>query len=281
MAIVIRPLKTIEDCGLIVRLVPAIWGEDPSAIVPDHLIITIAKNGGVALLAFDGHEPVGFCLGFAGLTEQLRLKHCSHMTGVLPAYQNRGLGYRLKLAQRERVLAQDIRHITWTFDPLETRNASLNLHKLGAVCRTYLRQVYGQMRDDLNQGLASDRFQVDWWLASHWVRRRIGETDGPPAPALKHWLDRGTPVLNEATLNQQGYLTPSGVPASPRTAYCLLEVPPNFQAIKASDMALAQAWRLQARAMFEEAFRAGYTAIDLLFETGRSCYLLQADWQNQ
>ena len=95
------------------------------------------------------------------------------MAGVHPAYRNRGLGYSLKLAQREHVLAQGIDLITWTFDPLETRNATLNFHKLGAVCNTYLPNLYGDMRDGLNAGLPSDRFQVDWWIASERVAQRL------------------------------------------------------------------------------------------------------------
>lgn len=85
------------------------------------------------------------------------------MAAVLPAYQGLGIGERLKWAQRDAVLAQGIDLITWTYDPLESANAYLNLRKLGAVCNTYLRNVYGNLTDTLNNGLATDRFQVDWW----------------------------------------------------------------------------------------------------------------------
>ncbi len=158
MSIVIRPVKTIAESRMVEDLSMRVWGAGPESVVPDHVIITIAKNGGVVLLALDGEQPVGFCLGFVGFTKKLRIKHCSHQVGVLSAYQNSGLGYQLKVVQRQMLLGQGIDHVTWTFDPLGSRNANLNLHKLGAVCRTYLPDLYGQIRDSLNKGLPTDRF---------------------------------------------------------------------------------------------------------------------------
>src|SRR6185436_11873728 len=106
-------------------------------------------------------------LGFLGTTDgpasrpaMTRLKHCSHQLGVLPAYRDQDIGYRLKLAQRDWVNLQGVRLITWTYDPLESRNARLNIARLGAVCRTYRREPYGVMEDTLNAGVPADRFQV-------------------------------------------------------------------------------------------------------------------------
>ncbi len=97
----------------------------------------------------------------------LRLKACSHSVGVLPAWQGRGIGLRLKLAQRDAILAQGLTDwMTWTYDPLYRPNAVFNIHRLGATCRTYDRNVYGAMQDALNAGLPSDRCTVDWRLRS-------------------------------------------------------------------------------------------------------------------
>ena len=155
------------------------WGLAEVEVVPTHLLITAQKNGGLVLGAFEpqadgGQRMVGFVFGFAGLTGTGRLKHCSHMAGVVPERQGRNIGYRLKLAQREQVLALGIDLVTWTFDPLESRNARLNFHKLGVVCNTYLRHLYGAMRDELNAGLVSDRFQVDWHICQRPRRRPAG-----------------------------------------------------------------------------------------------------------
>ena len=199
MSIVIRPVKTIAESRMVEDLSMRVWGAGPESVVPDHVIITIAKNGGVVLLALDGEQPVGFCLGFVGFTKELRIKHCSHQVGVLSAYQNSGLGYQLKVMQRQMVLGQGIDHVTWTFDPLGSRNANLNLHKLGAVCRTYLPDLYGQIRDSLNKGLPTDRFQVDWWVKSEWVGSRVDST--PSLPTLSEWEARGVPMAKTALEN--------------------------------------------------------------------------------
>lgn len=279
MSIVIRPVKTIAESRMVEELSMRVWGAGPESVVPDHVIITIAKNGGVVLLALDGEQPVGFCLGFVGFTKELRIKHCSHQVGVLSAYQNSGLGYQLKVVQRQMVLGQGIDHVTWTFDPLGSRNANLNLHKLGAVCRTYLPNLYGQIRDSLNKGLPTDRFQVDWWVKSEWVGSRVDST--PSLPTLSEWEARGVRLLNAPTRNREGYLVPAMNLPSLEKQYYLVELPSNIEAIKSADLSLAYAWRMHTRAVFEKAFAQGYSAIDLLYERGRSCYLLEKDWENR
>ena len=279
MSIVIRPVKTIAESRMVEDLSMRVWGAGPESVVPDHVIITIAKNGGVVLLALDGELPVGFCLGFVGFTKELRIKHCSHQVGVLSAYQNSGLGYQLKVMQRQMVLGQGIDHVTWTFDPLGSRNANLNLHKLGAVCRTYLPNLYGQIRDSLNKGLPTDRFQVDWWVKSEWVGSRVDST--PSLPTLSEWEARGVRLLNAPTRNREGYLVPAMNLPSLEKQYYLVELPSNIEAIKSADLSLAYAWRMHTRAVFEKAFAQGYSAIDLLYERGRSCYLLEKDWEKK
>ncbi|HAJ38303.1 MAG TPA: hypothetical protein DCL15_21740, partial [Chloroflexi bacterium] len=101
------------------------------------------------------------------------------MAGVLPAWQGRGIGVRLKLAQRDAILAQGMTDwVTWTYDPLFRVNAVLNIHRLGAVCNTYQRDWYGVMKDGLNAGVPSDRCQVDWWLTSAHVEGRVARGEG-------------------------------------------------------------------------------------------------------
>jgi predicted GNAT superfamily acetyltransferase len=164
MKIEIRPIVTASDYLALEELQREIWGAQELEIIPYHLLLTVQKNGGILLGAFtivEGIEHlVGFVFGFAGITSNGRVKHCSHVAGVTPKYQDQNIGHRLKLAQRQHALAQGIDLITWTFDPLESRNARFNFHKLGAICNRYFRHLYGEMRDDLNAGLPSDRFEV-------------------------------------------------------------------------------------------------------------------------
>src|SRR5499426_32878 len=197
MAIEIRPVKTEDEYHAVEQLQREIWGMQDVEIVAFETLMTTHKNGGVMLGAFDvveGEERmVGFVFGVVGLTAGGRVKHCSQIAGALPGYRGRGIGYALKMRQREIVLAQGIDLITWTFDPLESRNARFNFHKLGATCGVYLRNLYGAMRDTLNAGLPSDRFQVDWRISSPRVEARLrGETGASSASAL---MADGVPLV--------------------------------------------------------------------------------------
>jgi predicted GNAT superfamily acetyltransferase len=274
MTISIRSVATIEDCRSIERLNIEIWGTVELDVNPSHLVIIIAKEGGIVLLALDDEQPIGFSLGLLALTDQKRLKIASHMTGVLPKYQSSGVGYQLKLAQRQVALARGLDLITWTFDPLQGRNAYLNLNKLGAVCHTYLRHLYGDMPDALNRGLPSDRFRVDWWIASPHVAQRVAGQWAPPAANSTAY-----PIINPIAESQQGFLVPPTTFDSPGPSLCLVQVPPDFPSLKATVPDLALQWRLHTRQIFETYFGAGYTAVDLLRSEDRNFYLLQKDFQ--
>jgi len=274
MSIEIRPIQTHGEYRAVEQLQRDIWHLEEVEIIPDHLLLTAQKNGGLVLGAFEGPTLAGFVFGFAGLTADGSLKHCSHMTGVLPDYQNRNLGYRLKLAQREAVLAWNIDLITWTFDPLESRNARLNFHKLGATCNTYLADLYGGMRDGLNVGLPSDRFQVDWQLSS--PRAKALLRDGRTSASLAQLLEAGATILNPPQKGSTGLSEPASALRPIDGPRLLLAIPPDFQAIKSADMALARRWRSQTRQLFQTAFARGYLVSDLLFDGQRSTYLLDS-----
>jgi len=279
----IRPIQTHDEYRAVEQLQRDVWGLQEVEIVPDHVLLTAQKNGGLVLGAFLPPEEsttegrgrlIGSVFGFVGLTPDGRVKHCSHIAGVAPAYQSQNVGYRLKLAQREHVLAQGIDLITWTFDPLESRNARLNFHKLGVTCNTYLRDLYGDMRDGLNVGLPSDRFQVDWHIASDHVAARL--RPDWTGPALSALLAKGVPIVNRPLPGPPPRPSPTTHPLlPPGEDRLLIQIPARFQAIKSADMALALAWREHTRTLFEAAFSAGYTAVDLLFEGEESYYLLQ------
>lgn len=273
--ITVRPLASIVEFRAVEALQPAVWPGSELDVVPLHLLTAVAHNGGLVLGAFHGDRMVGFLLGFLGTDEVsstrpalARLKHCSHQLGVHPHYRGQAIGYQLKLAQRDMVAAQGIRLITWTYDPLESRNARLNIAKLGAVCSLYLREAYGRMQDDLNSGLPSDRFQVDWWITTPRVKERMF---GQRAPlVLSSFTSAGAQIVNPSTVGA------GGQPARPAERLlalagnlALIEIPADFQAVKAADMGLAQAWRQQTRDLFEAAFMAGYWVTDFFFEAVR------------
>jgi predicted GNAT superfamily acetyltransferase len=239
-------------------------------VVPAHMLLAVAHGGGVVLGAFEAERLVGMVLGFLGVdpshpdrVAMARLKHCSHMLAVDPRARNRGVGYRLKLAQRQAILQQGVRLATWTYDPLLSLNAHLNIRRLGAVCRTYVREAYGAMRDGLNVGLASDRFEVEWWVTSHRVLARL-EGRRPPLD-LVHYLEGGAHKVNPSGLRADGWPEPPPDYEWSESNLLLVEIPPDFQALRAADLGLARAWREHSRALFEDAFRAGYLVSDFIF----------------
>ena len=258
----IRPLHSIEAYHQAEALQRLAWNmEDELEVTPLHLLVTMQKNGGLVLGAFEGETMVGFLCGFIGRTEEGLVKHCSHQLATLPAYRSRGVGQRLKWAQRERVLQQGIRWITWTYDPLETVNGYLNIVKLGAVCRTYLQNVYGELNDALNRGLPTDRFQVDWWLESQRVSE-AEEGSNPTPRTLEEALALGAEIVNPVT-RHDGLPAPQGWRFA-ETPMALVEVPAHFQEVKKRSFEAAQAWRMLTRELFKEYFQRGYTVTNLL-----------------
>jgi len=277
---IIRLLDSPEDMAAAEELQRIVWPGSETDVVPAHLLITAIHNGGLVMGAFVEEEMIGFVFGFPGLEtlpDGPQPKHCSHMMGVHPDWRSSGLGFALKRAQWQMVRHQGLSHITWTYDPLLSTNAYLNIAKLGAVCNTYRRSEYGDMRDGLNAGLPSDRFQVDWWLNTQRVERRLGKRA------------RGTLKLDQfAKADLQPLYTlqteTDGLPCPPEHfsplegSLLLAEIPVDFMALKSADFALARDWRYFTREVFETAFAGGYLVTDFIFDhestTPRSLYVL-------
>jgi predicted GNAT superfamily acetyltransferase len=272
----IRPVTTLGECGHVSQIIMAAWNAGVAFAIPERTILAIAsEKGGLVLLAWDGDTPVGFCLGFLSYAgSKKRLKHWSHMAAVIPGYQGSGVGQRLKWAQRAAVQQMGIDLMSWTYDPLETLNGRLNLHKLGAVCSSYRRNIYEEGRDGLNQGAPTDRFQVDWQLNSPWVRaHRDGAYFRPGA--LARWLARGVPVVNKPRRRQDLWQPGQVGEGFSGADNILVAVPRNYQGIKQASQELALDWRYATRALFERAFADSLVAIDLLVDDQLCYYLLE------
>lgn len=276
--IVIRSLEHPEEYHRAEQVQKQAWNMHDVEVVPSHFLITAAKNGGLVLGAFDDDQMVGMLLGFLGQDQSGQYKHCSHMMGVISSHRGRGVGTALKASQREFALAQELDLITWTYDPLESVNAALNIARLGATSKTYLRNVYGEMRDALNQGLASDRLQVDWWICSDRVVHSIDKTRSQPT--LSSLLKAGGKVVNNTRIGRQGLLEPLDWTKEEAPA-ALLEIPSYFQEVKSKDMTLARAWRQVVREIFEHYFARDYEVTEFLSEKAadrRQClYVLQKE----
>lgn len=273
-AITIRPIKDVAACGHFQEIERIVWGGDPLEMMPTHVLVTLAKNGGLVLGAYapDGPENtggvVGVALGWLGTgvdpatpNAPPKVKFCSHMAGVLPEWRGKHVGLRLKLAQREYVLAQGLTDwMTWTFDPLYRANGVFNIHRLGATCTTYMRNIYGEMNDDLNRGVPSDRCQVDWRLNSDHVVQRVQVESGAPSP--HHAWEPDNLAIMPSQRNAAGYVTPIERTLPDDGRPLAVPIPSDIAAIRRTDQALSLEWRLYLRAVLEEAFEAGYTMVD-------------------
>jgi predicted GNAT superfamily acetyltransferase len=239
----IRLVSSHDEFAACEAMSREIWGAAERNVVPRELLLTIQQNGGLVHGAFLPEERlVGFCFAFLGMRDgQLRL--CSHQLGVLPEFRGAGIGIALKQAQRHDALRLGYELVSWTFDPLETRNAYINLHRLGCIARLYDRDHYGPMEDELNRGLPSDRFEAEWWLR----RPKPPIATAEPRAILRVGADGG-PVREHADLS-------AGTTV-------LLGVPLDFQDIKRTSLELALRWRMESRAAFEAALAAGLIAVD-------------------
>ncbi|MFQ5616947.1 MAG: GNAT family N-acetyltransferase [Anaerolineales bacterium] len=293
MSFTIHFLESPAEMYAVEELQRQVWGMDD--FVPHHLLLTVAHNGGVLIGAFVEERMVGFVFGFPGLintSDRPIVKHCSHMLGVHPEFEGRGIGFALKRAQWQMVRRQGIERITWTYDPLLSRNAYLNISRLGAVSNTYVRNMYGEMRGSLNRGLPSDRLQVDQWVNSPRVNNRMRKRPRRKLD-LAHYLSAGAEIINPTRLGEGGWPRPPDSPwiASalaeslgeslpehiPQPTIHLLEIPSDFQSIKAADPELAITWRLHTRALLEEMFGRGYLITGFVYlrgENPRSFYVL-------
>lgn len=280
--VLIETAEQFEECE---RLQAAIWDADARETIPSHLLITFQRHGGLVLGAFDpAGQMIGFVIGFLGLTAPDHLpashatwQHCSHELGVVREWRGKGVGYQLKLAQRDWVIRQGLDLITWTYDPLETANASLNIGKLGAVCRCYLRNVYGTMADGLNAGLPSDRFEVTWRITGAHVTQRLSA--GRQSLQLQTLLRSGAVVANPGQVTGDKVVGP-GALRRLEADQILIEIPAHFQALKKLDLGLAREWRVHSREAFETYFAAGYSVCDVILceddDVRRAYYLLQS-----
>ncbi len=161
----IQSLTTLEQFERCVVIQLEVWGYSDGDVIPRRVFVVAQRIGGQTIGAFDGNELVGFAMSLPGYRNGKPYLH-SHMLAVLPQYRNFGIGRRLKLAQRDDAIARGFDLMEWTFDPLEIRNAHLNIARLGAIVRRYQPDFYGPSSSPLQGGLPTDRLYAEWWLRS-------------------------------------------------------------------------------------------------------------------
>ena len=236
----IREVTAIEEYNACVLLQREVFGLPDLEISPRRHLIVSHQAGGWTLGAFVEGKLVGFVHHLAAVSGD-QIFGYSHMMAVTTEFQNRGLGARLKWAQRARALAEGRNFIKWTFEPTRARNAYFNLNRLGAICRRYLPNLYGITTSPLHRGLATDRLVAEWYLDSPRVLAALnGELAEPPCASS-------------------------------------IEIPSGLEDWKASDLPRVQSIQAAIRDQFSDGFAKGYATVAVFRTSQGSAYIL-APW---
>jgi len=271
--IVIRDLQSFADLQQVRAVEKEVWGMADEDSLPMTLAVALQAAGSIFVGAFDGPRLVGFAFGFIGREHGQPAIH-SHMLAVLDPYRQHDLGQHLKLAQRERALAIGIREMTWTFDPLQSRNAHFNLAKLGVVSDTYKIDFYGPETSSMLHRNGTDRLWVRWLLDSKRVQDRILRKD-----SRAETVDTLRLLAPLVAFNGDGRPARSDLQESLVRQRVSIEIPGDILAVEKTDMGLARQWREATRWAFTNAIAAGFFVTEfcrqIRGQQGPGAYLLQ------
>jgi predicted GNAT superfamily acetyltransferase len=263
--VAIRDLTTIDEFRQVVALEQAIWGYTDTADLVTVPVFIFTVHRGATLLG--AVEPSGRMVGFAyavmGMKDR-RPMQWSHMAGVLQEFRG-GLGYRLKLAQRERALSQGLDLIEWTFDPLQAMNAHFNFAKLGCVADEYAANFYGESTSALHRGTPTDRLVASWRIAEAHVVRRVEQATA--LRARSHDVS-AAPIVNPTELDGQ-WRKATSIDLARDDRRVWIEIPTGFTEMQQQAPDRALQWRMDLRQMFQAYFAKGYRAVDFVLQRDR------------
>jgi predicted GNAT superfamily acetyltransferase len=276
--ITIRDLQGLHDLKQAEAVEREVWELSDLDTTPLTLAVATQQAGNLWLGAFEGGTLVGFAFGFLGLEDGRPNLH-SHMLAVRAPYRNSDLGYKLKLAQRERVLAMRINdaritEITWTFDPLQSKNAHLNFAKLGVISLSYKVDFYGPETSSTLHRNSTDRLWVKWPLASRRVQTRLHGKDH-----RAEMLDALRTLQPLIQFNAHGKPHRTDLPAALLRQRIAIEIPSDVGSVEQKDPALAREWRLATRWAFTAALQSGFFVAEFCRtvrgQQGPGVYLLE------
>jgi predicted GNAT superfamily acetyltransferase len=269
----VRDLKSFDEVRQLKAVEKEVWGMADEDSIPLTLAIACKAAGNIFVGAFDKDKLVGFAFGFLGREHGQTTVH-SHMLAVLDRYRHLDLGSRLKQAQRERAMAMGVHEMTWTFDPLQSRNAHFNFAKLGVVSDTYKVDFYGPETSSMLHRNGTDRLWVRWVLNSRRVRDRLAGKN-----ARTETLDTLRLLAPLVRFNGDGRPARADLADSLSRQRVSIEIPGEILEVERADMGLAREWREATRWAFREAVKAGFFVAEfcrsIRGEQGPGAYLLQ------
>ena len=271
--ITIRDIDPIPEIENVLRLEQNVWGLADIDVTPLTLAVALRAAGSLLIGAFEREQLIGFALAFPSL-EAGKVGFHSHMLAVDPANREHGIGYRLKLAQRDRALASGIKEMTWTFDPLRSTNAHLNFSKLGVVSDSYKADFYGPQTSSHLHTNGTDRLWLTWNMSDERVRDRLNGKN--PRVEVLDALTHLEPLVR---FNGDGRPAEADLRACLSRQRIAIEIPGDIDRIEDKDKDLAREWRLATRRAFTEAIKGGFVVTEFCRsvrgQQGPGAYLLE------
>lgn len=268
--VVLREIHNMTEFRSLLELQQQIWGMSYGEATSPYILAVVCHNGGVVIGAEVSGELVGFCFGFPVQREEQWL-HWSHMTGVIPELRGQGVGFKLKQVQRQWALEHGHTVMGWTFDPMQRGNANFNFCKLGTVSNIYIVNHYGEMTDEINAGLASDRLEVAWHLDDE---RVLALAENPPSQSRSEHVEETAFLLHR---NALGKLI-RGEETAFNQKTCYVEIPYHVNNLKRDDIDEAKHWQLEVRWALQLAFDLEYIVVDFIIRDERAWYVLRKDY---
>ena len=271
-------IATLDGFNDVVALQRTVLGRRATIWSPSALS-AVHRSGGLVLGAravdLPGRPLHGALIDLHGEVDGYRARH-TVFRGVHPEVRGRGIATFLRRSERAAHLRDNVALVTWEIDPLRSVDAHLALNKLGAMATGYRRNLYGDVHDAPNVGLATDRVTVEWWLEAPRVQAIVDRAATPPHRRLG---------LHEMSVLTETRVLPSGLrgltrqtveyASRPSQRFILVEIPHDLDRIRNEDVGLAKRWRLDSRATFELLFENGYVVVGLIHEGGRSFHLFE------
>lgn len=256
--VAVRPMNDVAELAQAEALLARVWRHAPGSVEVDiSMLMALARTGHYVVGAFRHDTLVGATVGFR--CEPFPVTLYSHVTGVLREAAMSGTGTALKLYQRMWCLERGMTGVRWTFDPLQARNARLNVHRLQARSVQFSPDYYGMLRDGLNADHGSDRLLVHWDLTVFGGRRPDFDA-GRTAPAVVQVGAEGEPLCTDV----------------PTATHCRVHIPSDIDALRAHHPELAHRWRATVGAVLAELFERGWQVVD--FDTSSAYVLRRPNW---